>query len=299
MGATSWRQEGRLAALRGAIFASIAVLALFAPPEPADAARSETVNEAICRLIDGSAARYHLPAPFFTRLIWSESSFRAGAVSPAGAQGIAQFMPGTAAERGLANPFDPEQAIGKSAQLLADLNKQFGNLGLAAAAYNAGPKRVSLWLQKQGALPAETQAYVLRITGHRADEWAAELNAGKTSIDTGAKQPTPTTCLAVTASLRIGGGGGGLPALPPLSPWGVQLAGSFSKRAALAAFERSRNRYSRVIGDVRPMIIGTRLLSRGAAPFYRVRIPEPSRAAADAQCRRILSVGGNCVPLRT
>src|SRR5205814_6611619 len=66
----------------------------------------------------------------------------AGAVSPKGAEGIAQFMPGTAAERGLANPFDPEQAIPHAARFLAELKRRFGNLGMAAAAYNAGPARV-------------------------------------------------------------------------------------------------------------------------------------------------------------
>ena len=58
-------------------------------------------------------------------------------------------MPETAAERGLDNPFDPLQAIPESARLLRDLSKKFGNLGLAAAAYNAGPKRVEDWLAKK------------------------------------------------------------------------------------------------------------------------------------------------------
>src|SRR5690606_41926809 len=60
------------------------------------------------------------------------------AVSYKGAQGIAQFMPGTAEERGLADPFEPKSAIGHSASLLTDLRREFGNFGLAAAAYNAG-----------------------------------------------------------------------------------------------------------------------------------------------------------------
>jgi soluble lytic murein transglycosylase-like protein len=77
-----------------------------------------------------------------------------------GAQGIAQFMPGTAQERGLADPFDPEQAIPAAASLLRDLSQRFGNLGLAAAAYNGGPNRVSAWLAGNGSLPAETQDYV-------------------------------------------------------------------------------------------------------------------------------------------
>ena len=81
-----------------------------------------------------SAARTHrVPVPFFTRLIWQESTFRAGVTSRAGAQGIAQFMPQTAQERGLANPFDPKEALPKAAEFIAELRGRFGNLGLAAA----------------------------------------------------------------------------------------------------------------------------------------------------------------------
>ncbi|MEM9370297.1 MAG: lytic transglycosylase domain-containing protein, partial [Pseudomonadota bacterium] len=97
----------------------------------------------ICDTIKSAADRNGLPRPFFARLIWKESRFDIKAVSPVGAQGIAQFMPATAKERGLANPFDPAQAIPASAHYLADLKEAFGNWGLAAAAYNGGPDRVS------------------------------------------------------------------------------------------------------------------------------------------------------------
>ncbi|MBV8472544.1 MAG: lytic transglycosylase domain-containing protein, partial [Hyphomicrobiales bacterium] len=80
-------------------------------PQP----REETLAQSVCRLIESSAHLQGLPVVFLTRLIWQESSFQPGAVSPAGAQGIAQFMPGTASDRGLANPFDPEEAIPKAA----------------------------------------------------------------------------------------------------------------------------------------------------------------------------------------
>src|SRR6266700_4360718 len=109
-----------------------------AVPPPA----MEPLDHAVCRLIEGAARANRLPVGFVTRIIWRESSFRARVVSPAGAQGIAQFMPQTAQERGLADPFDPEQAIPKAARLLADLRRQFGSLAIAAAAYNAGPARV-------------------------------------------------------------------------------------------------------------------------------------------------------------
>src|SRR4029453_3053840 len=96
---------------------------------------------------------------FFTRLIWQESRFDPAAVSRAGAQGVAQFMPATASWRGLADPFDPVKAITKSAKLLHDLRREFGNLGLAAAAYNAGPGRVRDWLAGRRGPPRPARAH--------------------------------------------------------------------------------------------------------------------------------------------
>jgi transglycosylase-like protein with SLT domain len=129
----------------------------------------------ICATLERSASDNDLPFGFFTRLIWQESRFDARSVSHAGARGIAQFMPETAHRVGLANPFDPSQAIQKSAELLRDLKARFGNLGLAAAAYNAGPQRVTSWLAGRNTLPAETQAYVRIVTGLRAGDWIVPL----------------------------------------------------------------------------------------------------------------------------
>src|SRR5258706_6852627 len=81
-------------------------------------------------------------------------------------------MPGTARWRGLADPFEPLQSLYESARWLGELREQFGNLGLAAAAYNAGPRRVLEWLGGRGKLPGETRAYVRIITRRSAEEWA-------------------------------------------------------------------------------------------------------------------------------
>jgi soluble lytic murein transglycosylase-like protein len=121
---------------------------------------TSSAPDSICQALATAAAANELPLEFFTRLIWQESRFNPDAVSRAGAQGVAQFMPGTARLRGLENPFDPLEAIAKSAQLLRDLHWEFGNLGLAAAAYNAGPRRIRDWLSGRGPLPNETRAYV-------------------------------------------------------------------------------------------------------------------------------------------
>src|SRR5271170_6077540 len=92
-----------------------------AAPDVAAAPNTESPEVFVCRLIESSALTQNLPVGYLTRLIWQESSFRPDAVSPAGAQGVAQFMPRTADERGVANPFDPEEAIPKAAELLDDL----------------------------------------------------------------------------------------------------------------------------------------------------------------------------------
>ena len=138
-------------------------------------------SEAVCRQIAEGAARAHLPPAFLARLLWQESSFRPRVVSRAGALGIAQFMPETALERGLDDPFDPARAIETSAALLGDLARRFGNLGLAAAAYNGGPARVTGWLAGRRSLAAETESYVRAITGRTVQDWAAR--AGPDTLD--------------------------------------------------------------------------------------------------------------------
>jgi hypothetical protein len=235
---------------------------------------AETTEAAVCRIVENAAHSSHVSVDLLTRLVWVESRFQAGVTSPAGAQGIAQFMPETAAERGLLDPFDPEQAIPMAAKLLVDLGQQFGNIGLAAAAYNAGAARVSNWLAGSGNLPAQTQAYVFMLTGRTADDWAADARKAAP-----ADEPSDgRSCIDITAALRTEEGEGAGP--PPVAPWGVQLSGNFSKAIALASFERARQRYSRIIGSMSPMIIGTRLRSRGTRPFYRVLVPAASRAEA-------------------
>jgi soluble lytic murein transglycosylase-like protein len=136
------------------------------PKAPRTFSRAE-----LCRAAASVAEANNLPIPFFANLIQQESGWKPHVVSPAGAQGIAQFMPRVARAYGLANPFDPIHALAVSGKFLSELLEQFGNIGLAAAAYNAGPKRVQDWIAKRRGLPAETRDYVRNITGHPADRW--------------------------------------------------------------------------------------------------------------------------------
>ncbi len=137
-------------------------LLLVAMPQPAGAASltREVFATSICKLAESEAHAQKLDPSFFVRLLWRESLFDPNVVSYKGAQGIAQFMPGTAQRRALKDPFDPVEAVKASAAYLADLKTQFGNLGLAASAYNAGEQRVSDWLAGKGGLPEETRDYV-------------------------------------------------------------------------------------------------------------------------------------------
>jgi len=113
--------------------------------------------------IAAAAQRWNVSAALLAAQLYAESGFNPFAVSPAGAQGIAQFMPGTARSLGLDDPFDATQAIDAQGRLMRDLLRQFGSVPLALAAYNAGPGAVS----GCGCVPPypETQAYVARILG--------------------------------------------------------------------------------------------------------------------------------------
>ena len=155
--------------------------------------------DCLCNALLASAQENDLPIPFFANLLWQESRLRDDALSPKGAQGIAQFMPKTAAESGLDNPFDPLQAIPASARLLNELRLQFGNLGFVAAAYNAGAHRVAEWLEHRRDLPRETRNYVVRVTGLSAEAWR------KVPVDDAAltfARPLPCRNLPAFASME-------------------------------------------------------------------------------------------------
>jgi hypothetical protein len=246
----------------------------------------------LCGIVEASAKAEGLPVDFFTKLIWRESSFRPTAVSPAGAQGVAQFMPGTANERGLIDPFDPASAIPASARFLNELKLRFGNLGLAAAAYNAGPTALARWLAGKGSLPFETQDYVLAVTGHDPEEWRSEKPPADAAPGSG------SSCLSLIAALHVTSPASGVVS-GWFAPWGVQIAASFSRGSALRAFARARHDYASVIGDMNPFVLGSVLRSRGWRPFYRVRLPAQTGGEARRLCARIQAVGGACAVLRS
>ena len=268
----------------------------------ADSRETDT-REAICLMIESAAKENSLPLEFFARVIWQESRFQSDAVGPPTrsgqrAQGIAQFMPGTASERRLLDPFDPVQALPKSAQYLSELREQFGNLGLAAAAYNAGPRRVQEWLAGTGPMPQETRNYVLAITGTAVDGWAAAGHSAKLSE----RMPT-ASCRELMAVLNRAPNSfvTGLEAHVELAAaklWGVQLAAGFNRDQALSMYARAMKRLSAVIGDQDPSLLSSVMRTRGIHAFYQVRIGADTRPAADDLCNRIRRAGGACFVLR-
>lgn len=171
-------------------------------PTNADIAQqiSDVPLDLICTRLTDAAQSSGLPAPFFARLIWQESRFNARAVSPAGAQGVAQFMPRVASAMGLVNPFDPLAALPVSAELLRTHYRNFGNLGLAAAAYNAGPKRILDWLARRGKLPEETRNYVRIVTGQPPERWTVEQ-----PIEISYKLPSRAPCHGIGGLSREAG----------------------------------------------------------------------------------------------
>lgn len=246
----------------------------------------------ICHLIETQADAHGLPRDFFARLIWKESRFDPNAESPVGAEGIAQFMPGTAKLRGLADPFDVERALPASAEYLGELRRDFGNLGLAAAAYNAGENRVSRWLSSGGFLPLETEDYVLDIMGEAADNFSAASYQGTVhpldpKLDfRKACRKLPVIMAATVPMARI-----------HVKPWGVQVAGSFRRTAAVRQWQGIKGRFPALLSSHEPVVSRVRT-PRGRRGIYAVRIGADSRKQADATCQKLRGAGGACVVLR-
>jgi hypothetical protein len=272
------------------------------PDENDSSAAAPTNPASICQMVQSAAAGNGLPFEFFARVIWQESRFRSDAVGPTTrngqrAQGIAQFMPMTAAERLLHNPFDPVQALPKSAEFLRDLRAQFGNLGLAAAAYNAGPQRVRDWLAGKRTIPSETQAYVRNVTGRSVEEWAKsgqhvlmitipkEMTCAETA-NVVAKPQSPSQSPTTIIQPK------------PAAAWGVQLVGDRSEIKALAVYRQLQRKHQTILGNYEPVVLRTTLRVTAAPIWCRVRVDANSREVAEMLCLRLRAAGESCLVQR-
>ena len=260
--------------------------------QPPSAAEPPSADD-ICRAIEEDAAENELPVEFFARIIWQESRFNARAVSRKGAQGIAQFMPQTADWRGLADPFDPIAALNHSASYLRELRQKFGNLGLAAAGYNAGPGRVSEWLAGQRTLPGETRNYVAVVTGWTADEWASP--SPPPTAETTIPQGIPCARLA---NLILAPKPQAQRIAAYVPRWGAQLTANWSESRAWATYRALQKQYAALIGDREPIVLRARMPGRGMATRTIIRIGDDSRVYLDRLCGKLIAAGGACVVLR-
>ena len=255
-----------------------------------EAKTSEASPDTNCGILESAAVRYGLPPGFFRRLIRQESNFDPKAVSRAGAMGIAQFMPGTARWRGLSDPFEPKPALEESARWLSELRALFGNLGLAAAAYNAGPQRVKDWMAGRGNLPGETRAYVRIVTGRSPEAWLHDEAKQAYDFD----EPVgPCVANAREPSTKIKASREAEGSKPP--GWGLQLTGNASEIRALAEYARLQSRFPSVLKGRTPTVIKKPIGGRVPSAWVFVKVAESSREKAIQLCSKLRSVGGSCL----
>ena len=252
--------------------------------------REESFNLDLCTGIERLAKYQDVPTDFFARLIRRESLFRPGAVSPKGAEGIAQFMPATARLRGLDNSFDVLPALEASVRYLRELKDRYGSYGLAAAAYNAGEARLARFLS-DGSLPLETRAYVLAITGYPAERWKDDPPA-EAAAPLAREKPFLESCVALAESRRLSPGS--VAGQGAWAPWGVQLAAHLDPDTARRLFVQALSRLPTTLREEQPVIVPQKRGNFGYRTRYAARIGRDSRAEAQALCDRIKLAGGAC-----
>ncbi|MEM7566324.1 MAG: lytic transglycosylase domain-containing protein, partial [Pseudomonadota bacterium] len=195
--------------------------------------------------------------------------------------------------RGLEDPDDPRQAIPAAAQFLRHLHNRFGNLGLAAAAYNGGPNRVAGWLAGRTSLAHETENYVRIITRQPADHWR----------DIAAKVPD----LTLSPNLEFRKACETLPALlkkekppqgAPVLPWGAQISAHFKQHIAVAAFERAKAKAPSAFAGGPLNVTRATVRTRGPRPIYRAALGAPSRQKAEDLCNAVRRSGGACIVVK-
>ena len=243
----------------------------------------------VCAVIENAAQAAGIDPHFFARLIWKESLFDAAAISPAGAEGIAQFMPGTAKLRGLADAFNPAEALVASAECLAEMRGMYGNLGLAAVGYNGGEARAERFIARAGGLPLETRDYVLAITGHPAEVWRDTPPA---TLDVALAPDTAfrPACIAQAENRRL------KEFRPQLMEWGVIVASNRDRGGAERQVSRLKNRHGAVL-EPEQVVYTT---GRVGTPkrMHLAQVGRSSRAEAEALCGRLRSTGGDCMVLK-
>ncbi len=262
-------------------------------------ARVECVRPAhfvhdVCQALETFATANSLDPGFFARLIWQESRFDPNAVSPARAMGIAQFIASTAKQEGLRDPFNPAEALEHSALLLGRLTRMFGNVGLAAAAYNSGESRTGDFVNTDRILPRETRNYVQIITGLTADTWR---DAPPETHDFSLQKDKPfqQACHELARNRR-------LTAYPEPEPalrkFGVQLAYGTTRANALAQYRQRARSCAGLLKGEEPDLIWQKSRASPRGGYYMVRIGRDDNKEAWRFCNRLKQSGCICAVYR-
>ncbi len=244
-----------------------------------------------CQAIEFYARRHRLDTGFFARLIWQESRFDPNALSPANAMGIAQFIRSTANLRGLKDPYNPAEALEHSAEYLGEMQRKYGNMGLAAVGYNGGERRAE-GLLNGGGLARETINYVQIITGLSAETWrdtppkTIDLRLSKT-------KPFQPACYDLArnrnlSKLRI------TPPEPRLPKWGVQVAWGTTEAKSKAAYTRATAACRGLTAKKKPDFVKVRNRVRGKPAYVMARIGFNDRGKADRYCIQLRRAGCTC-----
>lgn len=248
----------------------------------------------ICQAIENLADRHDLDAGFFARLIWQESRFDPFAISPANAQGIAQFIPSTAALRGLTDSFNPAESLAYSAQYLSDLKNRFGNAGLAAVAYNGGESRADRFLKGVGGLPKETRDYVRIITGEPAEVWR-DVPPEDPQFDLQEELAFMPACLQMSKGRKISA----LQTTQPVRyPYGIQMAYGLTPAAAEQKFRKVTAQCRSLVAEVPLEFVFTKNRASPIKGYYMARLGQSDRRSASQLCRDLRRAGCICAVFR-
>lgn len=256
--------------------------------------RSEHFVHDTCQAIDVFSRRFGLDTGYFARLIWQESRFDPNAVSHAGAQGIAQFMPHTARRRGLANAFNPADALAHSAAYLAEMQTRYGNPGLAAVGYNGGERRAEGIIKGTGGLMPETVNYVRIITGLGHEDWL-KPDVKNPDMRLSKTLPFRQACHQLARGRRLS------PMPRPRSAiktWGVQIAYGVTKSRARAEYKSRVRRCAGLVKKRKPDLVWQKSRASPKGGYWMVRLGYNSRDKAWRFCGRLKQNGCRCTVFR-
>jgi hypothetical protein len=257
---------------------------------PVDCIRPEHFVFDLCQQIQNASRNNGINPAFFARLLWQESRFDPNALSHAGAQGIAQFMPGTAKLRGLPDSYNPAQAVERSANYLGELQRTYGNEGLAAVAYNGGEGRANGFTKQGKGLAPETVNYVPIITGVSAERWRDDPPKNH-DFRLDGDTPFLESCINLAKDRRLTKLA---PPPPRFKPWGVQLGFGRSISDAKANVARLTSRCTAIVRSEKMDFLSIKSRIRGKPSYIMARIGRNTKEAADTLCREIRATGCIC-----